>query len=127
MSRERFTYKVNNFADFREPLWEVAVSESSGLRRVVRLHRALRKSGFMGSSNHTVTITVNERLVSLEGPRTTGLKIKQAAIAQGVAISLDFVLSEELNDRRTKIVGDNDEVTIHPNQRFLCVAPDDNS
>lgn len=81
----------------------------------------------MSSTNHTVTITVNERSVSLEGPRTTGLKIKQAAIAQGVPISLDFVLSEELNDRRTKIVGDNQEISVHPNQRFICVAPDDNS
>lgn len=81
----------------------------------------------MGNANHEVTITVNEKPVTLEGPRTTGLKIKQAAIAQGVAIGLDFVLSEELNDRRSKIVGDNEEITIHPHQRFLCVAPDDNS
>ena len=65
--------------------------------------------------------------VRVEGPKSTGLAIKEAAIAQGVSIQLDFVLSEEVGDRRTKVIGDKDEVTVHPHAKFIAVAPDDNS
>jgi hypothetical protein len=76
---------------------------------------------------HVVTITVNEKAVEIAGPKATGLEIKQAAIAQGVNIQLSFVLSEELPNRKTKIIGDNDEVTVNKNSKFVAVAPDDNS
>jgi hypothetical protein len=82
-----------------------------------------RKSG----NEHLVTITVNEKPVEIEGPKATGLEIKQAAIAQGVKIELSFVLSEELPNRKTKIVGDTDVVTVTKHSRFVAVAPDDNS
>jgi len=76
---------------------------------------------------HLVTVTVNEKAVEIAGPKATGLEIKQAAIAQDVNIQLSFVLSEELPNRKTKIVGDNDEVTVNKNSKFVAVAPDDNS
>lgn len=76
---------------------------------------------------HDVEITVNGKPVKVLGPRITGLAIKQAAIAQGVSIQLDFVLSEEIGERRTKVVGDTDDVTVHPGSKFIAVAPDDNS
>lgn len=76
---------------------------------------------------HVVTVTVNEKPVEIAGPKATGLEIKQAAMAQGVNIQLSFVLSEELPHRKTKIVGDNDEVTVNKNSKFVAVAPDDNS
>lgn len=74
-----------------------------------------------------VTITVNERPVRIEGPRVTGLQIKEAAIAQGVPIQLSFQLSEELPGRRTRIVGDADVVTVTNKSLFTAVADDDNS
>jgi hypothetical protein len=74
----------------------------------------------------TVVIHVNERPVSVPH-RVTGLEIKQAAISQGVPIQLDFILSQELNDRRTKIIGDIDTVSVSEHSRFVAVAPDDNS
>ena len=77
--------------------------------------------------SHEVEILVNENKVHVPGPRTTGLAIKQAAIEQGVRIQLDFVLSEEIGERRTRIIGDDEVVTVHPRSRFLAVAPDDNS
>jgi hypothetical protein len=76
---------------------------------------------------HPVTVTVNERPVALPTDHVTGLEIKQAAIAQSVPIQLDFVLSEELGDKHTRIVGDNDRVTVNDRSRFLAIAPDDNS
>ena len=76
---------------------------------------------------HQVTITVNERPVVINGPRLTGSEIKQAAIAQGVPMRLDFLLSEELPGGRTRIVGDADTVTVTRHSKFDAVAPDDNS
>ena len=76
---------------------------------------------------HEVVITVNEKPVTMTGPKVTGLQIKEAAIAQGVQISMDFQLSEELPNGRTRIVGDADEITVNKNSRFDAVAGDDNS
>jgi hypothetical protein len=76
---------------------------------------------------HLVEITVNGSNVTVQGPRATGLEIKQAAIDQGVKIGLDFLLSEELGDRKTRIVGDSDVVTVNKKSAFVAVAPDDNS
>ena len=79
------------------------------------------------TNQHLVEITVNGKVVRIDGPKATGLAIKQAAVAQSVSIQLDFILSEELGERRTKVVGDKDEVTVHPGSKFIAVAPDDNS
>jgi len=76
---------------------------------------------------HPVTVTVNERPVALPNNHVTGLEVKQAAMAQSVSIQLDFVLSEELGEKRTRIVGDNDIVSVSDRSRFLAIAPDDNS
>jgi hypothetical protein len=76
---------------------------------------------------HIVTITVNEQPVTIAGPHVSGLEIKQAAISAGVQIQLDFVLSEELANGRTRVVGDGDIVTVNKNSRFDAVAGDDNS
>jgi hypothetical protein len=76
---------------------------------------------------HEVVITVNEKPVSMTGPKVTGLQIKEAAIAQGVQIGLDFQLSEELANGRTRIVGDAEPITVNKNSRFDAVAGDDNS
>lgn len=76
---------------------------------------------------HTVVFEVNGKPVEMEGPRVTASEIKTAAIAQGVAIQMDFVLSEERPDGGSTILGDGDVVTINKNSKFLAVAPDDNS
>ncbi|MFF7473402.1 multiubiquitin domain-containing protein [Streptomyces sp. NPDC008092] len=76
---------------------------------------------------HAVTITVNNKTVEITGPRVTGLQIKEAAIAQGVEIELDFQLSQELPSGETRIVGDTDVVTVNKNSVFTAVAGDDNS
>jgi hypothetical protein len=76
---------------------------------------------------HKVEIHVNERPVHVVGPRMTGHQIKEAAVQQGVAIQSDFVLSEEIGNRRTRVVGDDEIVTVNSQSRFIAVAPDDNS
>lgn len=76
---------------------------------------------------HDVEISLNNHAVLVEGPKTNGLAIKKDAIEQGVKIQLDFVLSLEIGDRRTKVIGDNEEITVHAYAKFIAVAPDDNS
>lgn len=77
--------------------------------------------------HHSVEITVNNRPVEVQGPKISGLEIKQAAIDGGIPIELNFVLSEEIGPRKTRIVGDKDVVTVNKNSKFIAVAPDDNS
>ena len=74
-----------------------------------------------------VTIQVNSMPVTMPDKRVTGLQIKEAAIAQSVPIGLDFVLSEEINANRTRIVRDDEVITIHEKSVFDAVAGDDNS
>ena len=76
---------------------------------------------------HGVQIKVNEQSVTLTGPKVTGVQIKEAAIAQGVNIGVDFQLSQELPNGRRQIVGDNDRITVNKNSVFDAVAGDDNS
>lgn len=77
--------------------------------------------------DHQVRIWVNNNQVDVVGPHETGLSIKQAAIEQRVDIELDFVLSQEIGERKTKIIGDDDPVEVHPGTKFVAVPPDDNS
>lgn len=77
--------------------------------------------------HHSIEITVNNRPVGVEDKHLTGLQIKQAAIAQGVPIQLDFLLSEQLKHGETRIVGDADEVKVDKHSKFTAVAGDDNS
>ena len=77
--------------------------------------------------SHPIEITVNERSVTLSQRDTTGLAIKQAAIAQGVPIKADFVLQRELPNGGQQVVGDNDPIKVHPHERFTAIDRDDNS
>jgi len=76
---------------------------------------------------HLFTITMNGSPVSLSGPKTTGRLIKKAAIDAGVPIQLDFILSEELPNRKTRLVRDDEEVSIHEGSAFIALQNDDNS
>ena len=79
-----------------------------------------------GRRLRTITVVINNQRIKLPERRMTGLEIKQAAIAQGVEIQLNFQLSVEIG-KHWKVVGDNDTITIHERQEFIVVAPDDNS
>ena len=74
-----------------------------------------------------VEVTLNDKPVVLEGSKQTGESIKKAAIEQGVNIKQDFVLSIELGGGKTDLVGDDQFIEVHPNDRFLAIENDDNS
>jgi hypothetical protein len=72
-------------------------------------------------------VTVNDEPVTLEGRKHTGAEIKAAAIAAGVAIELDFVLSEVLPNDRQKVVPDDKTVNVKDGDAFWAIPGDDNS
>ena len=72
-------------------------------------------------------IEVNGDKIVMHKERPTGLEVKQAALEQGVAIQLTFVLQVERANGTSDIIGDTDHVHLHPHQMFTAIAPDDNS
>ena len=75
----------------------------------------------------TIKITVNNKSVAVPDKKITGYEIKQAAIAQGVSIELDFQLALVLAKGR-QIIGDSDELVItQKKDNFIATAADDNS
>jgi hypothetical protein len=73
-----------------------------------------------GQPVRPVTVHVNAQPVHLEGHRQSGLAIKEAAVAQGVAIKLDYVLYEEVSGERTRPVRDEDVLEVSDETRFLA-------
>src|SRR5258708_39590243 len=70
--------------------------------------------GHGGGGDHghdqKITIFVNEKPVTLDDAEQSGMSIKQAAIAQGVQIQPDFVLSIERGGGKTELIGDDQPV-----------------
>jgi len=85
------------------------------------------RDGGHGEDDRKIEIIVNERSVVMLGQEHTGREIKDAAIAQGVKIGPDFVLSVEKGGGKTQVIGDTDSVKLHPHERFVAIADDDNS
>lgn len=73
-----------------------------------------------------IEIKVNRQPVVLEKHRLTGQEIIDAAIAQGVGIEPDFILSEKRGGECVR-VRPNEEITVHSGAEFRALSPDDNS
>ncbi len=75
-----------------------------------------------------VTVTVNNRAVTLPSHRVTGLQIKEAAIAQGVEIKRDFQLIEEAHgEHPAREIKDHEEITVTKHSVFSANDGDDDS
>ena len=74
-----------------------------------------------------VNVFFNDKPVTLESSKQSGSSIKKAAIKQDVDIKQDFVLSIEKGGGKTDLIGDNEEIFVKENDRFLAIANDDNS
>ena len=72
-------------------------------------------------------ISVNRKPVFVDDPTITGLQIKEAAIAQGVVIGLDFQLALVEADGKHRIIGDTEKVDVRDAKEFFATAGDDNS
>lgn len=75
-----------------------------------------------------VTVTVNTKPVSLPKHRVTGLEVKQAAIAQGVEIQEDFLLTLEAHEGKpARTIADDETITINKHSVFTANDGDDDS
>lgn len=79
-----------------------------------------------GSAGKQVRITVNGDFVVVD-KKVTGGQIKAAAIASGVAIAADFVLSEVRPNGEQRIVPDDKDVVVKDGDEFWAIPGDDNS
>ena len=79
------------------------------------------------SRTRPVFITVNKKPVKIEGPRASGLEIKETSIEQGVAIKLDFHLAMLGAAGKYDPVGDAEVVEVSNDSKFVATAGDDNS
>lgn len=77
--------------------------------------------------HQAVDVLVNFKTVTLPTERLTGLAIKEAAIAQGVSIQVDFVLFEDHGHGRRDLIRDDQVVHVHRGERFEAIPGDDNS
>lgn len=70
-----------------------------------------------------VTVSVNGTAVIVP-QKLTGLGLKEAAIAAGVPIQLDFNLYKKDGSHYEPIT-DDDRITVYKGEEFRCVAADD--
>lgn len=116
-----------------ERLEETAERQEEALHETLdELHHEIEELQAEGGHEHPhaphpFEIKVNNKPVTITGHHHTGLEIKQAAIAAGVNIQLDFVLSEELSHDRSRIVGDEQRITVEAGACFEAIPNDDHS
>jgi hypothetical protein len=75
----------------------------------------------------TLRVTVNELPVVLHERHMTSAEIKAAAIAQQVPIQQSFQLILRRPGHASKVIGDNERVTIVEGETFRAIPADDNS
>lgn len=77
---------------------------------------------------HEVTVKVNTKPVVLPDNQVTGLQVKQAAIAQGIEIELDFLLTLEAHGGHpAETIDDNEPVKVNKHSEFTANDVDDDS
>jgi hypothetical protein len=76
--------------------------------------------------HHPLVVKVNRQPVEFKTRRTTGLGVKQTAIAQGVKIELDFSLFKR-SGGHSEPIADDQRLHLHEDEEFRAVAPDDQS
>jgi hypothetical protein len=106
---------------------EDAPDEEIDDEQTVDLSGAGRERFRIRAVEKLLEIFANDKPVKIERGEHTGLEIKQAAIAQGVQIQVDFVLSLEKRQGETQIIGDRDPVKVKKGQHYVAIADDDNS
>jgi len=74
-----------------------------------------------------VEILVNGKALTVQDKDTTGLEIKQAAIAQGVNIKIDFKVFRDLSNGQQVRVADDESIKVHHKEQFDVLSNDDHS
>lgn len=80
------------------------------------------------AAHRCVTVKVNTKAVELRKHRVTGVEIKEAAIAQGVRIELDFQLTlEARHGHPAEVIGDHKTIDVTEHSHFTANDVDDDS
>jgi predicted transcriptional regulator len=75
---------------------------------------------------HDIPVIVNRATVTVQGAPQTGASIKAAAMAQGVPIQPDFLLSIK-DGKKYRTVSDDQDLQVHAGDEFRALDGDDNS
>jgi len=111
--------------EIREDKREVEELKDVIHREEEELHRKEEKLEEL-EKHHAITVYVNEQPVVFKEHIVTGEQIIAGAIDQGVKIEKDFNLFEKSHGVN-KPVPPDERVKLCEGQRFIAVAPDDNS
>jgi hypothetical protein len=71
-----------------------------------------------------IAVLINGVKVTLPDKEIAGAAIIEAAIATGLSIQSDFVLYARRDGQYTKVES-SETITVHTNEKFRAVAPDD--
>ena len=74
-----------------------------------------------------ITIKLNDQAVVLHERRPTGSEIKAAAIAHGVPIQPGFQLILKRPGHSSKVIGDDEQVTVQDGMEFKAIPAGDAS
>ncbi|MDO4144210.1 multiubiquitin domain-containing protein [Clavibacter michiganensis] len=75
---------------------------------------------------HDISVVVNNVPVTLRGTRQTGASVKAAAIAHGLPIQQDFLLSIK-DGKKYRTVNDDAHIRVQAGDEFRALDGDDNS
>jgi Multiubiquitin len=89
--------------------------------------RSDHDSGREHDDQRLIVLLVNAEPIRFRPGTITGLAIKQTAMAQGVAISIEFLLTVVHPNGEAQEIGDEDPVQICEGLEFVAIPDDDNS
>lgn len=82
----------------------------------------------VSGKGHEVEVKVNRKPVVLLKKDVTGREVKEAAIAQGVSIQLDFILVREAeHGHPAEQIDDDQEIKVDRHTEFSCNDGDDDA
>lgn len=85
------------------------------------------KNDTVTAPERAATVTVNDHDVTISEHRPTPTMIKLTAIAAGVPIQPDFVLSRVLPNGQQKILAEEKAFPVKDGDAFWAIPGDDNS
>jgi len=105
------------------------VERCSTLENILRRIATMQSNQAIGTTSPqektVIEIEVNNKQVTLHQREVTGYDIKVAAINQGVALELDFLLYIIRGQGQLDLVKDDEVVSVHEHESFRAVTPDD--
>ena len=104
-----------------------STGDSQSRKGEIEMGVAKPHTGANEGAKAEIVISVNEHQVTVVGEQQTGRSIKSAACEAGVEIDLDFVVLVEGSPEDTKVIRDDESVSVTTDTRVQAIRNDDNS